>query len=243
MRVLTWNLFHGRSLPESGRDLQDEFAAALTGWAWDVALLQEVPPWWPAALGRACGASARSALTSRNALLPLRKVMAQRFPDVIKSNGGGCNAILVRDAPIAEHRVQVLRRTPERRVAHAVRLTDGRWIGNLHAQVHSEARAQADLATAFAALERWAGAGSDLVLGGDTNTRRPHAGDLVSLGGHDVDFVLARGWERTGKLDVLDRGTLSDHAPVAVTLARCGDTMPASPPYPLQQSPPRKDTT
>ena len=25
-----------------------EFTAALDGWDWDVALLQEVPPWWPA---------------------------------------------------------------------------------------------------------------------------------------------------------------------------------------------------
>jgi endonuclease/exonuclease/phosphatase family metal-dependent hydrolase len=229
VRVLTWNLFHGRSLPPSGRDLQDEFAAALAGWAWDVALLQEVPPWWPAALGRACDASARSALTSRNALLPLRKLLAQRFPDVIKSNGGGCNAILVRGVAIAEHRIVELRRTPERRVAHAVRLADGRWIANLHAQVHSEAHAQADLGTAAAALDGWAGPEAHVVLGGDTNTRRPRAGDLVPLGGHDVDFILARGWRRAGKLDVPDRGTLSDHAPVAMTLARAGDTMSASP--------------
>ncbi len=230
VRVLTWNLFHGRSLPPSGRDLQDAFAAALAGWAWDVALLQEVPPWWPAPLGRACHASARGALTSRNALLPLRKLLAQQFPDVVKSNGGGSNAILVRGIGIAEHRVVELRRRPERRVAHAVRLADGRWIANLHAQVHSEVHAQADLATAATALDRWAGAGTAVVLGGDTNTRRPRAGDLTSLGGHDVDFVLARGWRRVGELDVLDRGTLSDHAPVAMTLARTADTIAGATP-------------
>src|ERR687896_730461 len=58
MRVLTWNLFHGRALPPAGRDLQPQFAAALAGWDWDVALLQEVPPWWPPALARACDAQA-----------------------------------------------------------------------------------------------------------------------------------------------------------------------------------------
>ncbi|MCW2996776.1 MAG: endonuclease/exonuclease/phosphatase family protein [Solirubrobacterales bacterium] len=220
MRVITWNLFHGRALPNAGRDLQDEFTAALAGWAWDVALLQEVPPWWPAALGRACGASARSALTSRNALLPLRRLVARRAPDLIKSNGGGCNAILVRGSAITDHRVVVLRRRPERRVAHAVRLADGQWVANLHAQVHSEAFAQADLAAAAAAVDRWAGAQAPVILGGDTNTRRPRAGDLEVLGGHDVDFILARDWRRQGPVATLERGTLSDHSPVGMTLTR-----------------------
>ena len=43
MRVLTWNLFHGRSVPPSGRGLLNAFAARLDGWAWDVALLFEQP--------------------------------------------------------------------------------------------------------------------------------------------------------------------------------------------------------
>lgn len=220
MRLITWNLFHGRALPNAGRDLQEDFAAALRGWAWDVALLQEVPPWWPVPLGRACGASARSVLTSRNALLPLRRLIARRAPDLIKSNGGGCNAILVRGGAIAEHRMVVLRRRPERRVAHAVRLADGTWIGNLHAQVHSEAHAQADLAVAAVALDEWAGRRTPVLLGGDTNTRRPHALDLQRLAIHDVDAILARGWTADGAPQVLDHGTLSDHAPVALTLAR-----------------------
>ncbi|MDP8968304.1 MAG: hypothetical protein M3N04_06880, partial [Actinomycetota bacterium] len=81
MRVLTWNLYHGRAVPPAGRDLQDEYAAALAGWNWDVALLQEVPPWWPPVLARACEADERTALTSRNALPALRRAIAQRAPD------------------------------------------------------------------------------------------------------------------------------------------------------------------
>ena len=58
LRVLTWNLFHGRSVP--GRaGLFDEFAAALASWEWDVALLQEVPPWWPRRLAAAPEAASR----------------------------------------------------------------------------------------------------------------------------------------------------------------------------------------
>jgi endonuclease/exonuclease/phosphatase family metal-dependent hydrolase len=223
--VLTWNLFHGRALPPAGRDLLPEFRDALAAWEWDVALLQEVPPWWPVPLGRACAASARMALTSRNALPCVRRAIAERAPDLIKSNGGGANAILVRGMPIAEHRHLVLRRRPERRVMHAVRLPGG-WVGNLHAQVHSEARAQADLRRSAKALLDWSGAasgtGAPVVLGGDTNTRRPNAPGFAVAGGHDVDFVMARGMTRRGRVAVLDHGPLSDHAPVRVELLPAG---------------------
>ena len=73
MLVLTWNLFHGRSVPDAPRGQLADFAARLAGWEWDIALLQEVPPWWPPELGRACRAGARTALTSRNWLLPLSR--------------------------------------------------------------------------------------------------------------------------------------------------------------------------
>src|ERR1051325_1466319 len=94
MRVLGGTLWHGRAVPGAGHDLQASFARTLAGWAWDVALLQEVPPWWPPALARAAQAEQRTALTSRNLLLPVRRWIAERFPDLIKSNGGGSNAIL-----------------------------------------------------------------------------------------------------------------------------------------------------
>ena len=74
MRVLSWNLFHGRAVPERRRSLLGRVRGRLAGWDWDVALLQEVPPWWPAQLARASRrAAAHRALTSRNALLPLRR--------------------------------------------------------------------------------------------------------------------------------------------------------------------------
>jgi endonuclease/exonuclease/phosphatase family metal-dependent hydrolase len=217
MRVLTWNLYHGRAVPPAGHDLLAEYAAALAGWSWDVALLQEVPPWWPPALGAAAAASARTAPTSRNWGLPVRRAIAERWPDLIKSNGGGANAILVRGVPPLEHRTKTLRLLPERRVAHAVRLADGTWLANLHAQVHSEARAQADLAAAARALDGWAG-DAPAVLGGDTNTRRPTARGFAVIGGHDVDFVLARGLTARGPVRRLDHGHLSDHAPVVAEL-------------------------
>jgi len=221
VRVLTWNLFHGRALPPAGRDLRADFAAALARWEWDVALLQEVPPWWPPALARACGAGERSALTSRNALLPLRRLVAERWPDVVKSNGGGANAILVREAAgaIVSHRRAVLRRFPERRVCHAVELTGGTWVANLHAQVHCERRAWADVEHAARAVLGWAGSGAAVLLGGDFNVRAPAAAGFEPLGGHGVDHVLGHNVRALAPPAVPERGTLSDHAPVAVCVA------------------------
>ncbi|MDX6689030.1 MAG: hypothetical protein QOG15_487 [Solirubrobacteraceae bacterium] len=219
MRVLTWNLFHGRAVPPAHRDLQAEFAAALAGWPWDVALLQEVPPWWTGALARACDADARTALTSRNAPLPgVRRWLADRYPDVLKSNGGGANVILVRGMTIADHRQVVLRHRPERRVCHAVALADGRWCANLHAQVHSEEGAQADIARAAAATLQWSG-GGPAILGGDFNVREPRAPGFALLGGHGVDHVLGHAAGRpAGPAQLLERSGLSDHAPVRVTV-------------------------
>lgn len=214
MLVLTWNLFHGRSVPDAPRSLQEQFAAAIASWEWDVALLQEVPPWWPPQLGRAAQASARTALTSRNLLLPLRRAIADRRPDLIKSNGGGANAILVRGATILEHRARTLRRWPERRIVHGVRLDSGIWVSNVHAQVHSDARAHADLAAAGAQTLAWAG-DTPAVLGGDANVPAPAIDGFTRAGGHGVDHVLARGLD-PGRARVLDAGGLSDHRPVVV---------------------------
>lgn len=214
MRVVTWNLFHGRAVPGAGRSLQHEFAGALASWAWDVALLQEVPPWYPGPLAEAAGAVQRRALTSRNAVLPLRRWAAERWPDVVKSQGGGANAILVRSEEIVEDRAVALRRWPERRVAHGVRLASGVWVVNLHATAHSPRRAQADLDRA---IDEWGGA-NPLVLGGDLNLRDPRGLERVAT--RDVDHVLVRGLVRAGAPELLDRGTLSDHPPLAVSLAR-----------------------
>jgi endonuclease/exonuclease/phosphatase family metal-dependent hydrolase len=218
MLVLTWNLFHGRAVPDAPRELLGEFAARLAAWEWDVALLQEVPPWWPPELGRACGASARTALTSRNWLLGVTRRLAERRPDLIKSWGGGANAILVRGEAVLEHRVSTLRRWPERRVAHGVRLERGWWVCNLHAQAHSEARAQADVARAAAAAIAWS-AGAPVVLGGDLNTRGPLVPGFTAVAGNSVDHVFARLLRADSPGRTLDRGPLSDHLPVLAEVA------------------------
>lgn len=212
VRVLTWNLMHGRAVPPGGRDLFDEFATRLAEWEWDVSLLQEVPPWWPAGLAARTGADQRRVLTSRNAGLALRRAVAVRWPDVIKSNGGGCNAILVRGDAVLEHRVKRLCWLPERRWVHAVRLGKGVWVGN----VHTEADADQGRRAAEAVLA-WAD-GAPAVLGGDFNVAELSLPGFSRAGGCGVDQVFATAGESATQ--VLDRGPLSDHAPVLVTLMR-----------------------
>ena len=222
LRVLTWNLFHGRAVPARDEDLLDAFATRLSSWSWDVALLQEVPPWWPPALARACGAQERHALTSRNALLPLRRLVAQRRPELLKSNGGGCNAILVRGlGGVTAHARRRLCVWPERRVVHAVSVRVGSsdlWFANLHASTHPP-RARRDVAEAHGAVLRWA-SDAPFVFGGDCNVVRIALPGLVHAGGSHVDHVFARGLALAPRAHakILDGGTLSDHAPLRVTL-------------------------
>jgi endonuclease/exonuclease/phosphatase family metal-dependent hydrolase len=236
MRVVTWNLFHGRSLPPTRESLLVQFAAKLAEWEWDVALLQEVPPWWPQELAQASGAEQRSALTSRNALLPLRRAVAQREPELIKSNGGGCNAILSR-VPIREHSTLRLRLWPERRVAQLVRLRDGTCVVNFHASTR-RARAEQELVRLCEHALAWAETGP-LILGGDLNLREPRSpgGDVEHVAAHEVDHVFARGLAHAGEArvseaELLDRYVargsqryeLSDHAPLRTRVASRTDS-------------------
>ena len=227
LKVLTWNLFHGRAVPGAGRDLAAEFTEALDGWAWDVALLQEVPPWWPRALGVSLGCEVHSALTSRNGVLGrlgVRRAAARRFPDVMRSSGGGCNAILCRSDRIAAERAQVLCRTPERRIVSGVELGCGAWVCGLHASSGPSPEAVRDVARAARAARTWA-AGRPLVFGGDLNLRTAALGEtrLGVVASGDVDHLLAgNGVTAIGPGEMLAHGALSDHAPLVVTV-----TLPA----------------
>lgn len=223
MRVLTWNLFHGRAVPDQPRSLLDEFAATIAAWDWDVALLQEVPPWWPVPLAGASVAEQRHVLTSRNAGLAVRRALATRRPDLIKSSGGGANAILVRPGAgqITAHAAHRLRLRPERRFVHAVQLDGGLWVANIHAQVRPHSLTRADLSLAGAVVRHWAG-DDPILFGGDCNVEDPVVEGFTDAGGNLVDRMLVRGGLRAaGAAATLDRdGGLSDHAPVVVVIEK-----------------------
>lgn len=199
LRVLSWNLFHGRDNPpepelrtwrsrllgttERGThhaqvnvDLHDRFADLLAEAEWDVALLQECPPRWAESLAEACDADAHLAPTSRNIplLAPVQGFLADRNPDLIASWEGGSNLTLVRSLSsagpaITERRSHRLASRPERRTMAFTRLATGLCVANLHASAERSA-AEDELPEAARVATGWA-RGSPLILGGDFNLR------------------------------------------------------------------------
>ena len=196
--VLSWNLFHGRDFPPNAalrtwrsrllgtteldathaqvnRTLLDEFSRWLAGRSWEAAFLQEAPPRWLRPLAGAAQAGGASVRTSRNFLAPLRAAVADRNPDLIASNEGGSNQILVRPpARLVETRRLTLRLWPERRRMLWVRvlLPGGRTLAlaNLHATAADPQAAGEDVELAAERAVEWA-AGDPLVFGGDLNLR------------------------------------------------------------------------
>jgi endonuclease/exonuclease/phosphatase family metal-dependent hydrolase len=161
MRVLSWNLYHGRDFPpdpalftlrsrllrrteigtahvQLNRPLLAEFAGLLDSLEWDVALLQEAPPRWFSELARRTRSSGIRVLTSRNWWPAVQGRLADLNPDLLASSEGGSNQILVRHpGRVLEHRRHALARRPERRRMQMARLDVGGFgrvcVANLHA--------------------------------------------------------------------------------------------------------------
>jgi endonuclease/exonuclease/phosphatase family metal-dependent hydrolase len=198
MRILSWNLYHGRDFPpdealftrrsrllrvternathvQVNRPLRGEFAGWIGDREWDVALLQEAPPLWFRHLGHRARANGVRVLTSRNVIPPLQRMAANLNPDLIASWEGGSNQLFVR-APgrILEHRKLTLTFRPEQRrmIWARVSLANGQTVcvANLHASAGLPDKASAEVVAAAAHAVEWS-AGDPLVFGGDTNLR------------------------------------------------------------------------
>jgi endonuclease/exonuclease/phosphatase family metal-dependent hydrolase len=198
MRVLSWNLYHGRDFPPNealftlrarllrgterdathvqvNRPLREEFAGWIANREWDVAMLQEAPPLWFRHLGARARANGVRVLTSRNAVPPLQRMAANLNPDLIASWEGGSNQLFVR-APgrVLEHRKLTLTFLPEQRrmIWARLGLASGATVcvANLHASTGQPEKASAEVIGAAAQAVEWS-AGDPLVFGGDTNLR------------------------------------------------------------------------
>ena len=192
---------------EFALDLHREFAALLSRFDWDVALLQEAPPRWFQELAFRSGAQGRMLKTSRNQLGVLRGWIADRRPDLIKSGEGGSNQVLVRHSwQVLEERHLTLARLPERRRMQWLRLHHesgaALCVANLHATAHKPARAAQEVERAAQAAIEWS-AGRPLILGGDFNVRpveQPRLFERLAADGFSqptgerlIDHLLARG--------------------------------------------------
>ena len=267
VRAITWNLFHGRDFPpdpalrtwrsralrvterdathaQVNRSLRREFVDVLARLEWDVALLQEAPPRWARPLAERLGAPGAMALTDRNSLAPLRALAAWLNPDLVASNEGGSNQLLVRPPwQIEEVRRHVTAIRPERRVMlwALLREPEGRElvVANLHGSTPGQPGAGEQVLTAAGRAVEWAD-GRPLVFGGDLNQRpSQHAHTFEQLerrfglapptSSGAIDHLLMRGLEVSDRprelppsaREVRTRGglllRLSDHPVVAAS--------------------------
>jgi endonuclease/exonuclease/phosphatase family protein len=234
IRAISWNLFHGRDAPpdpslftwrsrllkitergpeyaQVNRSLFAEFATALSGMPWDVALLQESPPRWAPRFAEALGAETHLVLTSRNRLAPLSGWFAELNPDLIASSEGGSNLTLLRgalldgtDPGIAERRELVIHEgKPERRTMAFTRTSSGLCVANLHATNDRPWLAGPEILRAADTAVEWSG-GAPLIFGGDLNLRPAEQPDVFDqlreehgleppTAPHRIDHLLARG--------------------------------------------------
>jgi endonuclease/exonuclease/phosphatase family metal-dependent hydrolase len=224
------------------RPLFDEFTTVLAAEEWDIALLQEAPPRWHGELCRRLGASGALVLTSRNWGAGVRARIANWNPDLIASNEGGSNQVLVRPPwRIAGTRRLTLTRRPERRAALWVRVerdgSPGLAVVNLHASADLPNAAAREVLRAA----EWAADGP-LLFGGDLNLRpasepqvfselEERFGLAPSTAPDAIDHLLARGLDvvepphqlpaerRELEADGRLRIRLSDHAIAAARFA------------------------
>ena len=210
MRLLvrTWNLFHGRAVPETGRTDVQSAVRLVTADGPDVVCLQELPVW---ALGhlsewsgmRAFGAVAMPALGG-----PLGRRVTELDPRRLRSAfTGQANAVLVRELAVSGHEVlqlnpRALRRRVaarlglplatrfgwgrNRRVAQVLRLDDGEAtvvVVNLHLTTSADSRlADAELLRAATYAEGFAGPAEAIVVAGDLNLTASSSMMLHELG-------------------------------------------------------------
>ena len=159
------------------------------GWEWDLALLQEVPPWWPARLAAELGAEQRMVLTSRNAGLRLRRAVAVRWPDAdqVKRRWLQRDPGAASGRWITAHRTRRLSLLPERRWVHGVRLAAASGSA-----ICTRPRTQRQVRAPRRRRPAWAG-GMPILLGGDFNLRGLALDQFAYAGGHGVDHVFVHG--------------------------------------------------
>jgi endonuclease/exonuclease/phosphatase family metal-dependent hydrolase len=228
--VRSWNLFHGRTWPESRRTHLEEMVRLVSAGA-DVVALQELPLW---ALPRLQGWSrmnARWSWTMPALYGPLGRAAAAFDPVRFRSQATGqANALLAREElRVIGQRMRILNpdlglrdrhlRWRQRRTCHTVDVEDRRRrivVGNLHTDGDP---AQIALAAALVADAR------ACILCGDFNIpAHALAGFSAPLRG--IDQILVRGlelveppvtWEDERRR--AGHRLLSDHAPVEAVVA------------------------
>jgi endonuclease/exonuclease/phosphatase family metal-dependent hydrolase len=226
--VRTWNVYHGRTKPNSGRTHLERMIRLVTEGA-DIVGLQEVPVWALARLAEWSGMTAVAAVARPGRLGAVGRRLTALAPDVFRSLfNGQANALLLRPPLRVAGETEVVELKPrgatERRVCQLVRVADDArafLVANFHATAHVPAQARREIARV---AELVAGNEPAVVMG-DFNVRETGIpGFSAPIGG--IDQIVVRGVELARPAESwpperrrLDGRHLSDHAPVEAELA------------------------
>ena len=233
--VRTWNLYHGRTYPKTGRTYLERMVRLVSLDAPDIVALQEVPLWALGRLERWSGMQPVWAVTVPNFLGPVARFVTDLDPVRMRFTvAGQANAVLLNphfgvgkhDAYMMNPEVsrwEAMTGRRQRRVCQVVEVgIDDRSlvVGNLHATNNPD-RAKVEVGLAAEFLRPASG----VVLCGDFNVPRFMVPDFSPpIAG--IDQILVRGLQ-------LERGPepwpkerrrvndhlLSDHAPVEAVIA------------------------
>jgi endonuclease/exonuclease/phosphatase family metal-dependent hydrolase len=227
--VRTWNLFHGRTKPPSGRTHLERMIRLISEDDPDLVALQEVPAWALGRLGDWSRMEAAGGVARPARLGHLGRRLTQLAPDVFRSLfNGQANALLLgRDVrPVEAARTVEIkpRGVLERRVCQLVRVAAGGrtlLLANLHATAHVPELARAELVRV---AELVAGDEPAIVCG-DFNVRATGLPGF-SKPNRGIDQIIVRGlgFEREPARWPPERRRfegrlLSDHAPVEAVIA------------------------
>jgi endonuclease/exonuclease/phosphatase family metal-dependent hydrolase len=232
--VRTWNLYHGRTYPKTGRTYLERMVRLISLDAPDIVALQEVPLWSLGRLERWSGMQAIWAVTVPNFLGPVARFVTDLDPIRVRfTMAGQANAVLLNPHfDVGKHDVYVMnpevsrwesiRGGRQRRVCQVVEVgieDRSLVVGNLHATNNPE-RAKVEVGLAAEFLRE----AKSVVLCGDFNVAQFIVPDFSPpLDG--IDQILVRGLDLRGpnrwpkERRRVNGHLLSDHAPVEAVIA------------------------
>ena len=233
--IRTWNLYHGRTHPKTGRTYLERMVRLVSMDAPDVVALQEVPLWALGRLERWSGMRVVWAVAVPNLLGPVARFLTDLDPVRMRLTlAGQANALLLNPRfGVGHHdtlvlnpdvpRLEWIRGGRQRRVCQAVEVEVGGRalaVANLHATNRAAvARVEAEMAADFLA------GAPQCILCGDFNVHA-YAVPGFSPPIEGIDQILVRGlglerdpapWPATRRH--VEGRLLSDHAPVEAEVA------------------------
>jgi endonuclease/exonuclease/phosphatase family metal-dependent hydrolase len=223
LKVVCWNIHHGRGLDE--RIDLERIAAVIAAEKPDVVALQEVDQ-----------ATRRSGGVDQAAVLGAKLGMEAVFGKAMDFQGGGYGLAVLSRLPLNGQRIHRLRGPGEPRIALEVRVRSGAEELSVIC-VHLDHQAEAVRVAQVEALQKALGGGKRVLLCGDLNDV-PGSAALRAFGGEwqlvskehpaatypapqperDIDHFLLRGMAAVGHLRVVDEKVASDHRPVVGTI-------------------------